>query len=128
MGSIAAFPVRISSVFSSYSSNDHWFQADNKFADQAADISWLPKFSTFAESGLWPGYWTPACEAWFQRWLNVLNQGPPKPRMASHWRDNLKQARGKVRPLMHNLIRLNHDDLEVLMVDDGADAQGQAGQ
>ena len=88
-------------------------QGDNNSPDQAADMSWFPKASTFAESGLWPGYWTPECERWFQRWLAVLNQGPPPPHMARHWRNNLKQLRSKVNPLKYNLIKLNRESLEL---------------
>ena len=86
-------------------------------------MSWFPKFSTFNESGYWRGYWTPECETWFQRWLAVLKKGPASPRMASHWRANLKHEHKNVGAMRHNLIRLNGEDLEELAAHDSPGGQ-----
>ena len=57
--------------------------------DQTADVSWWPKHNTFMRSGLWQGYWSPACEAWFQDRLSCIKDQSATPLAANQWTMNI---------------------------------------
>ena len=57
--------------------------------DQTADVSWWPKHNTFMRSGLWQGYWSPACEAWFQDRLSCIKDQSTTPLAANQWTMNI---------------------------------------
>jgi hypothetical protein len=51
--------------------------------------SWWPKQSTWKAGGLNNGYWSPACEEWFQKRLEELRRNPDV-RIAATWRVNVR--------------------------------------
>ena len=54
------------------------------------DLSWWPKPSTFATSGLYPGYWTPSCEHWFQARVEAITNDTAGLHTTSEWKNKLK--------------------------------------
>jgi hypothetical protein len=54
-------------------------------ANQTSDLSWWPKQSTFLKSGLWPGYWSPSCEDWFQHRHDSITSGKGDLKTATQW-------------------------------------------
>ena len=42
------------------------------------DLSWWPKASVFMTSGLYPGYWTPSCETWYQARVEAISKNGAK--------------------------------------------------
>ena len=57
------------------------------------DLSWWPKASVFATSGLYPGYWTPSCETWYQAHVEAISKNGAKLYTATEWRNKLKLHR-----------------------------------
>lgn len=53
--------------------------------DQAADMSWWPRHSTWIRSGLNWGYWTDTCEMWFQKRLDAIRKGEAGPKTSTQW-------------------------------------------
>ncbi|KAF8180500.1 hypothetical protein K438DRAFT_1602766 [Mycena galopus ATCC 62051] len=68
--------------------------------EQTSTKSWWPKPSAMAQSGLCVGWWTPMCEAWYQRRLGQLAD-PERANLLTHgkWKHNLKMER-KCPPLV----------------------------
>ncbi|KZP02660.1 hypothetical protein FIBSPDRAFT_666587, partial [Athelia psychrophila] len=54
---------------------------------QGSDCSWWPKQSTWEGSGLNIGCWTPDCERWYQRRLELLRGGKETLKTAKQWRE-----------------------------------------
>lgn len=57
------------------------------------DLSWWPKASVFATSGLYPGYWTPSCETWYQARVKAISENSAKLYTATEWKNKLKLHR-----------------------------------
>jgi hypothetical protein len=57
---------------------------------QKYDSSWWPKLSLFELSPLNVGYWSSACEQWFQTRLSDIRSGTAWARTATEWRNSLK--------------------------------------
>jgi hypothetical protein len=57
---------------------------------QTADISWWPKPSAWAGSGLNVGYWSRDCEGWFQKRLALLREGKGDLKNPSVWKHSIK--------------------------------------
>ncbi|KZP29617.1 hypothetical protein FIBSPDRAFT_688408, partial [Athelia psychrophila] len=53
---------------------------------QQSDASWWPKSSTWKNSPLNVGYWSPSCERWFQLRLAAIRAGKEKVKTAGKWR------------------------------------------
>ncbi|TFK60738.1 hypothetical protein BDN72DRAFT_740630, partial [Pluteus cervinus] len=51
-----------------------------------AHRSWWPKPNTWEYGGIWPGYWTGECEAWFQNRLKDIRNGIATLRTAESWK------------------------------------------
>jgi hypothetical protein len=64
----------------------YFFQA---IENQTSDMSWWPKETTWQRNGLDWGYWTHACETWFQNRLKEIRAGNAQARSASHWNRSL---------------------------------------
>jgi hypothetical protein len=75
------------------SSNVLLSQDDLRWKNQTADLSWWPKASTFAASGLYAGYWTPNCEYWFQKRMSEIADGTATLIKATEWTNKLKLHR-----------------------------------
>lgn len=75
------------------SSNLTLSQDNTRWKNQTADLSWWPKASTFAASGLYAGYWTPNCEYWFQKRLSEIANGTATLIKATEWTAKLKLHR-----------------------------------
>jgi len=64
---------------------------------QVSELSWWPKPSAWQLSGLNVGYWSPACEDWFQCHLKEIHSGAAELRNATQWKRaillNKKQAK-----------------------------------
>jgi hypothetical protein len=58
--------------------------------NQTSDSSWWPKHSVWMASGLNVGYWSVACETWFQMQLEAIRKGTAGLRTAAEWRDSLR--------------------------------------
>jgi hypothetical protein len=69
---------------------------ETEHSKQTSESSWWPKHSAWIKSGLYVGYWTPQCEAWFQERLQMIREQHPdgRPLRATAW---------------NKKIRLNHD-------------------
>ncbi|PFH52201.1 hypothetical protein AMATHDRAFT_140710 [Amanita thiersii Skay4041] len=64
--------------------------------NQFIDFSWWPKHSTWRECGLDVGYWSSACEAWFQQRLKAIKGGYAQPNTATEWRKALGNGQTQV--------------------------------
>ena len=69
------------------------FLDDPDWKGQTMDLSWWPKPSTFATSGLYPGYWTPSCKHCFQVCVEVITNNTTGLHSASEWKNKLKLHR-----------------------------------
>ena len=69
-------------------------------ADQTADVSWWPKHNTFVRSGLWQGYWSPACEAWFQDRLSCIKDQSATLWAANQWTTNISRHARKTQDFL----------------------------
>lgn len=67
---------------------------------QTSHMSWWPKQSLFLKSGLWPGYWSPQCEEWFQGRLNQILGHTARLRKSSSWPNSLKYYKSKTVPFV----------------------------
>ncbi|RDX40117.1 hypothetical protein OH76DRAFT_1305915, partial [Lentinus brumalis] len=54
--------------------------------NQCEDLSWWPKPTTWASSGMYTGIWNPWNEDWFQKRLSGIRNGTAQPMNASSWR------------------------------------------
>ena len=54
--------------------------------NQTSDSSWWPKHSVWMNSGLNVGYWSPACENWFQLRLDTIRAGTARLRTSTEWK------------------------------------------
>lgn len=72
----------------------------------AGDLSWWPKDNVFRTCGLWTGYWSPACENWYQTRLAAIRRaaaGHPAadgywaPKTSKKWYDALKYEKTKTK-------------------------------
>ncbi|KIJ49397.1 hypothetical protein M422DRAFT_160667, partial [Sphaerobolus stellatus SS14] len=65
--------------------------------NQESYVSWWPRPSAWRGSGLNVGYWSPACESWFKRRLEQIQNGTAEMRSAKRWKSSLvllrKQAK-----------------------------------
>ena len=59
---------------------------ENSKNQQTSDSSWWPKPIIFEKSGLYIGYWTTACEAWFQNRLQKIRAGCESVKNGQEWR------------------------------------------
>ncbi|KAK7064753.1 hypothetical protein R3P38DRAFT_2826235 [Favolaschia claudopus] len=62
-------------------------------ARQVTTVSWWPKPANFATSGLNLGWWSPACEHWYQRRLEQIANENVSLSTAAAWKHNLKYDR-----------------------------------
>ena len=69
--------------------------------NQKSDSSWWPKHSAWMNSGLNVGYWSPACEDWFQRRLDSIRTGTARLRTSTEWKVALKFWR-QTAPFINN--------------------------
>ena len=71
-------------------------------AKQTADMSWWPKHNTFMRSSLWQGYWSPACESWFQSHLTTISEQRTSLKSSKQWTKEIsryhKQSRNFLKP------------------------------
>jgi hypothetical protein len=58
--------------------------------NQMSDSLWWPKHSVWMNSGLNVGYWSPACENWFQLRLDTIRAGTARLRMSAEWKAALR--------------------------------------
>ncbi|TCD59775.1 hypothetical protein EIP91_011480 [Steccherinum ochraceum] len=63
---------------------------DSNNRSNAADISWWPKPGVWAASGLYTGFWTPACENWIQNRVEKINSGETCPLTREQFRNTFK--------------------------------------
>jgi hypothetical protein len=68
--------------------------------EQISERSWWPKQSTWLVGCEYAGYWTEACEKWFQRRLQDIINGTAVPKNAGEWRKELRKG-------SHNTPKLN---------------------
>ncbi|KAJ7430087.1 hypothetical protein B0H11DRAFT_1765721 [Mycena galericulata] len=61
--------------------------------EQTTTRSWWPRPSAWESSALNVGWWTPSCEAWFQKRLETLQAGTGTLVSHADWRHNLKLER-----------------------------------
>ncbi|KAF7372360.1 hypothetical protein MVEN_00096300 [Mycena venus] len=57
---------------------------------QTTTISWWPRPVYFEKSGLNVGWWSPACEAFYQRRLSQINHGDATLCTQGQWKNNMK--------------------------------------
>ncbi|KAK0207455.1 hypothetical protein IW262DRAFT_1236102, partial [Armillaria fumosa] len=57
-----------------------------QYSNQMNIISWWPKPSAWETSGLYIGFWSSDCEAWFQRRLDVIHSGKADLRTLAQWK------------------------------------------
>lgn len=55
-------------------------------SQQTSDASWWPKPFVFEKSGLYVGYWSTVCEAWFQTRLQQIRAGHESVKKGNEWR------------------------------------------
>jgi hypothetical protein len=55
------------------------------YGTQTSDMSWWPKQSVWMNSGLNWGYWTEACETWFQKRLKSIRDGTAGLKTSGEW-------------------------------------------
>ncbi|KAF8530155.1 hypothetical protein BU17DRAFT_35850, partial [Hysterangium stoloniferum] len=63
------------------------------YGQQAADMSWLPKPTIWQRGNLDVGYWSHACEEWFQNRLTHILNGSADLRSANKWGSSLVMSR-----------------------------------
>ncbi|KIM85942.1 hypothetical protein PILCRDRAFT_86667 [Piloderma croceum F 1598] len=71
-------------------------------SNQTSDSSWWPKQSVWMTSGLHIGYWSVACETWFQKRLEAIRNGTATLRTAAEWRSSLKFWRATAPFISHS--------------------------
>jgi hypothetical protein len=67
--------------------------------NQKSKISWWPRPAAWNKSGLNVGYWTPACEAWFQNRKTQIAEGTARLLTGSQWKSSMRlfsQSKGLV--------------------------------
>ncbi|KAJ7097627.1 hypothetical protein C8R44DRAFT_989000 [Mycena epipterygia] len=57
--------------------------------EQTKYVSWWPPHTAWHFSGINIGYWTPACEDWFQRRLAQIHAGEAQLQTRTQWRHNM---------------------------------------
>jgi hypothetical protein len=68
-----------------------------KHRNQISQVLWWPKHSTWMQSGMNVGYWTPDCEGWYQARLGDIRDGTAKLHTATKWKGKLKKRVGDTR-------------------------------
>jgi hypothetical protein len=63
-------------------------------------MSWWPKQNIFLKSGLWPGYWSPQCEEWFQTRLSHIQEHRASLRTSTQWPKHLRYYKQKTVPFV----------------------------
>ena len=63
-------------------------------------MSWWPKQSIFLKSGLWPGYWSPQCEEWFQGRLCQIQEHTAQLKKSTKWPSALKYSHPKTKSVV----------------------------
>jgi hypothetical protein len=71
-------------------------------SNQTSDSSWWPKQSVWITSGLHVGYWSVACETWFQKRLEAIRDGTATLRTAGEWRSSLRFWRATAPFISHS--------------------------
>ncbi|KAK0243349.1 hypothetical protein EDD85DRAFT_761548 [Armillaria nabsnona] len=63
------------------------------------DLSWFPKITSFKNSGLDLGHWSPDAEDWYQRRMQMYLSRDPKGRCLNQaeWKSNIRLWRNTVR-------------------------------
>ncbi|TFK59172.1 hypothetical protein BDN72DRAFT_741504, partial [Pluteus cervinus] len=61
------------------------YQVYHSPSEEVAQKSWWPKQSTWESSGMFTGYWTPACESWFQGRIKEIETGKAILRNKREW-------------------------------------------
>ncbi|KAK0479122.1 hypothetical protein IW261DRAFT_1336724 [Armillaria novae-zelandiae] len=61
-----------------------------QYSNQMNIISWWPKPLAWETSGLYIGFWSSDCEAWFQRWLDDIHSGKADLRTLAQWKHSIK--------------------------------------
>ncbi|KIJ39806.1 hypothetical protein M422DRAFT_83015, partial [Sphaerobolus stellatus SS14] len=51
-----------------------------------SDFSWWPKPNVWDNSGLYIGYWSSECEAWFKDHVDNINNGKARLKANDDWR------------------------------------------
>ncbi|KAJ7830498.1 hypothetical protein B0H14DRAFT_2593250 [Mycena olivaceomarginata] len=57
---------------------------------QMSHLSWWPKPNTWASGNLYPGWWTPHCEEWYQNRVALIAQGDANLLNPRKWKHGLK--------------------------------------
>ncbi|THH18914.1 hypothetical protein EW146_g2136 [Bondarzewia mesenterica] len=66
------------------------YQVYTEREDQVSHSSWWPKHSTWQDSGLDCGYWSPFCEVWFKNHFEDIMRGTNTIKTASQWANSLR--------------------------------------
>ncbi|KAJ7171904.1 hypothetical protein B0H12DRAFT_1040615 [Mycena haematopus] len=80
---------------------------------QITSRSWWPRPPAFSKSALNVGWWTPACEHFYQGRLEKLNGGIYMIQTAHTWKEQLKLER-KCQPIIEGIERCSAHILSVL--------------
>ncbi|TDL15454.1 hypothetical protein BD410DRAFT_699480, partial [Rickenella mellea] len=56
---------------------------------QTSASSWWPRHSAWQKGALNVGYWSPDCERWFQKRLEMIRDGKADLRSANEWKSAL---------------------------------------
>ncbi|TCD63809.1 hypothetical protein EIP91_004931 [Steccherinum ochraceum] len=65
---------------------------DRPPTQEPSHLWWWPPPTHWASSGLYTGYWTPACEKWFSRRLELILAGKQGPQTAAKLRSSIRYA------------------------------------
>ncbi|THH23040.1 hypothetical protein EUX98_g8139 [Antrodiella citrinella] len=69
---------------------------------QTEDASWWPKQSVWLRCGLYTGFWSADCEAWYQARSNAITTQQAQPKNAAAWKDTLKYYQRDSRIILAN--------------------------
>ena len=67
---------------------------------QTIHMSWWPKQSISIKSSLWPGYWSPLCEEWFQGCLCQIQEHMAQLKKSMKWPNALKYSNLKTKSVV----------------------------
>lgn len=70
--------------------------------NQTSAKSWWPRPAVFENSGLWSGYWTPACETWYCNRRKAIFDRASGPYAAVGWKNALTMSTGAKRITVAN--------------------------
>lgn len=76
------------------------------------DLSWWPKVTTWENSGMDFGCWTPMAERWFRKQLEALKDGRSRACSAKEWYKNLRFQK-ETKKFLANWNTLGWDFLKV---------------